>query len=249
MSEPILLSARNPGPLTGPGNNTWLLDGDEPTLIDAGTGAPEHLSSIAAHLGDRRLTRVLVTHGHPDHASGITALRSRWPALEAWKWPASGEADWHVLHDGQTLRAADRFLQVVHTPGHAPDHVCFWDARSRDLFGGDMMIQDTTVMIPAGHGGSLRDYLHSLERIAALRPRRVFPGHGSIIDRPADLIAEYQEHRRLRERQVRECLAAGLSDVDAIVSKLYPNISQSVRPAARLTIQAHLQKLQEEGHA
>ena len=249
MPEPILLSARNPGPLTGPGNNTWLLAGDEPTLIDAGTGAPDHLSAIAERLGGRPLARVLVTHGHPDHASGITALRLRWPGLEAWKWPLRGDTDWRILHDGETLRAADRLLQVVYTPGHAPDHVCFWDARSRDLFGGDMMIQDTTVMIPAGHGGSLRDYLNSLKRIAELRPRRVLPGHGSIIDRPASLIAEYQEHRRLRERQVRECLAAGVSDVDAIVSKLYPNISESVRPAARLTIQAHLQKLQEEGRA
>jgi glyoxylase-like metal-dependent hydrolase (beta-lactamase superfamily II) len=246
MVEPILLTAANPGPWTGAGNNTWLVDGAEPALIDAGIGKPEHVAAIAAALGDRPLVHVLVTHGHPDHASGVGALRERWPGLTAWKWPLEDGDGWRPLADGQIVRAGDRNLQAIHTPGHAPDHVCFWDPSSRDLYGGDMIIQGTTVMIPAGHGGDLGAYLRSLHRVGALNPRRVLPGHGAIIEKPAEIIADYVEHRRLRENQVRACLDEGLTDLDAIVARIYPNISDAVRPAARMTLEAHLQKLKDE---
>lgn len=241
-----LLLAANPGPLTGPGNNTWFLDGKIPALIDAGVGAPAHVDAVAAALGNRPLGRVLVTHGHPDHASGVPALRARWPALEAWKWPAAGESGWQDLSDGQRIGAGDRELTVIHTPGHAPDHVCLLDERSGDLFAGDMVVQGSTVMIPAGRGGDLRAYLASLERLAALQPSRILPGHGPIIDRPLELIAEYLEHRRQRESQVRACLADGVTDVDAIVDRIYPNLLAALRPAARMTVEAHLDKLRTE---
>jgi glyoxylase-like metal-dependent hydrolase (beta-lactamase superfamily II) len=240
--------AGNPGPLTGPGNNTWLLDGREPTLIDAGVGAAAHIGAIASHLGGRPLVRVLVTHGHPDHASGVPALRARWPALEGCKWLLEGESGWRALADGNRVTAGNHEWLVVHTPGHAPDHVCFWHEAGRDLFAGDMVAMHTTVMIPAGRGGSLRDYLRSLARLDALDPLRMLPGHGPIIDRPRDLIRHYIEHRQLREAQVLECLADGLTDLDAMVARIYPGIEDGVRPAARLTVQAHLDKLRDEGH-
>ena len=88
----VPIDAGNPGPLTGRGNTTWLLDGGEPTLIDAGVGAASQLDAIARALGGRPLVRVLLTHGHPDHASGVPALRERWPQVEVWKWPPSGES-------------------------------------------------------------------------------------------------------------------------------------------------------------
>jgi glyoxylase-like metal-dependent hydrolase (beta-lactamase superfamily II) len=132
---------------------------------------------------------------------------------------------------------------VVHTPGHAPDHICFWDEASREIYGGDMVVKGTTVMIPAGRGGNLRDYLASLDRLAALQPIRIFPGHGPIIDEPVALIREYIEHRRMRESQVKACLDAGIVDVDAMVSRIYPDLPAELRRAARLTIEAHLEKL------
>ena len=135
----------------------------------------------------------------------------------------------------------------MHTPGHAPDHVCFWNPETGDLFGGDMVIRGTTVMIPAGRGGSLRDYLASLERLASLAPARIYPGHGPIIDRPVELIREYQAHRRLREQQVIECLDDGLTDLDQIVARIYPDLAPPLRPAARATVEAHLQKLRDDG--
>ncbi|HEX5068641.1 MAG TPA: MBL fold metallo-hydrolase [Vicinamibacterales bacterium] len=234
MSEPLLIPAGNPGAMTGSGNNTWLLDGAEPTLIDAGVGRADHVDAIASALGGRALVRVLITHGHPDHASGAPALRSRWPAVDVRQWP-------DALSEADAVRAGDAMLTVVHTPGHAADHVCFWDESSRDLYSGDMLVRGSTVMIPAGAGGGLRAYLASLERIAALAPARVLPGHGPVIDDPLQLIAQYIEHRRLRHRQVAACLAKGIDDPDAIVTAVYPELPPALRRAARATIEAHLE--------
>ena len=239
----VLLTAANPGPLTGAGNNTWLIDGAEPTLVDAGIGAAEHLDAIAAALGGRPLARVLVTHGHHDHAGGIPALTSRWPAIEVCKWTGGVIRGWRRLHDGDVVRAGDDELVTVHTPGHAEDHACFWHAPARALFAGDMLIAGTTVMIPEGRGGDLADYLASLERLKALGPARVYPGHGPIIDRPVELIDEYLAHRALRDRQILACLADGVTDVDSIVARIYTDVPAGVLPAARLTVQAHLKKL------
>jgi glyoxylase-like metal-dependent hydrolase (beta-lactamase superfamily II) len=241
---PLNFHAGNPGTLTGPGNNTYLLDGAEPTLIDAGVGHASHVEAIAAHLNGRALVRVLVTHGHPDHASGLPVLRARWPALEARKWMAHPEDGWTPLHDGDSVQAGDTSLAVVHTPGHAADHVCFFHAESRALFCGDMMTATTTILIPpAAHGGSLRAYLASLQHLADLQPATAWPGHGDVIGRPVDRIHEYLTHRALRERQVRECLDLGLSDLDAIVARVYAETPAALWPAARLTVEALIEKL------
>jgi glyoxylase-like metal-dependent hydrolase (beta-lactamase superfamily II) len=246
---PIRIDAANPSPMTGRGNVTWLLDGAAPAIVDAGVGAPAHVEAIARALGGRPLAHVLVTHGHRDHLAGVPALRARWPALAAWKCPSPDRdegPDWHPLADGQRVAAGDGLLTVVHTPGHAPDHVCFWHAPTRALFGGDMVLRGTTVMIPAGRGGSLRAYLASLARLAALAPACIYPGHGDIIDRPEELIAEYQAHRQLRERQVLACLDKGLTTPDEMVPMIYPELPPALLPAARETLLAHLQKIRED---
>ena len=136
MSSPLLVPADNPGSLTGRGNNTWLIDGAEPTLVDAGVGNARHVAAISRALGSRSLVRVLLTHGHPDHTSGIPALREKWPSLEACKLSLRGEAGWRAVVDGDSLRAGDGTLTVIHTPGHATDHVCFWDADPSPLVRG-----------------------------------------------------------------------------------------------------------------
>jgi glyoxylase-like metal-dependent hydrolase (beta-lactamase superfamily II) len=245
-SGPITVLAGNPGILTGPGTNTYLFDGGEPTLIDAGVGQPQHLESIAGHLNGRSLIRVLVTHGHPDHASGVPALRERWPGLEAWKVNLPGESGWLPLSNGDRIRAGDEWLTVVHTPGHAADHVCVWQPGSRDLYCGDMMTATTTILVPpASRGGSLRAYLDSLQRLADLNPATAWPAHGPVITRPVERIQEYLAHRAMRERQVRACLDEGVTSIDAIVTRVYADTPQALWPAARLTVEALLEKLGE----
>ena len=244
--SPILIPAGNPGAMTGGGNNTWLLAGAEPTLVDAGVGTSSHVEAIASALNGRDLSRAIVTHGHLDHAGGAPALKERWPGVELAKFLPE-DAAWRALADGDRIRAGDSVLTVIHTPGHALDHVCFWNPETRDLFAGDMVSLGTTVMIPAGRGGGLRAYLASLERLAALAPTRVFPGHGPIIERPVKLITEYLAHRRMREEQVRQCLAGGLTDPAAIVERLYPGLPPGLGAAARATIEAHIEKLREDG--
>jgi glyoxylase-like metal-dependent hydrolase (beta-lactamase superfamily II) len=227
--------------------NTWLIDGAEPALVDAGLAVPDGIDNLAQRLAGRALVRLLISHNHPDHVSAVDALRARWPGLIPCKWSNSDAGDWERLADGDRIRAGDTVLTVVHTPGHAPDHVCFWDAGTQSLYTGDMLIKGTTVMVPAGRGGHLRSYLASLERLAALNPARAFPGHGPVIDDPAGLIAEYLDHRLTRERQVLACLAEGIETPDGIVARVYPDLAAELRLPARLTVEAHLEKLREEG--
>ena len=247
MDRPFPFGAGNPGTLTGPGNNTYLFDGAEPTLIDAGVGKLEHIEAIAAHLGGRALARVLVTHGHPDHASGAPALRERWPSLQAMKWVDASETGWSPLNSQARVRAGDTWLTVVHTPGHAADHVCFWQPETRDLYCGDMMTANTTIMVPpASRGGSLRAYLESLRLLADLNPATAWPGHGPVIPTPVERIHEYLTHRAMREQQVFACMAQGLTTIDAIVARVYADTPRALWPAASLTVEALLEKLRDE---
>jgi glyoxylase-like metal-dependent hydrolase (beta-lactamase superfamily II) len=238
--NPVLVYARNASEWTGPtGNNTWLIPGREPALIDAGVGHPDHVGDIARALSGAALARILVTHGHPDHVGGIPALRARWPSVVVVQGPSEG--------GGQqtSVPAGDGVLEVVSTPGHAPDHVCYFDPASRDLFCGDMARRGGTIVIPAAQGGNLREYLASLERIRTLRPARLLPGHGPIVDDPSALIDEYIAHRRLRSEQIAAALAGGARTVEEIVEKVYPGISSRLHRAAEETVAAHLEDLED----
>ena len=254
LLNPVGLHAFNPGPITGDGNWTWLLRGRVTTLIDAGTGMPRYLDSLESALGGTPLTQVLVTHGHPDHASGAPSIAARlpevrfakmpWPARDA-RWPV----EWKPIADGDRIPAGDTTLVAIHTPGHAPDHLAFWDESSRSLFCGDLAIRGSTVWIPASHDGDLSAYLASLERALALDPVRMFPAHGPVIEEPAPLLRGYIDHRREREQQVLDALHKGDRTAAAMVTRIYTGIADSVVPLARESITAHLMKLAREGRA
>jgi glyoxylase-like metal-dependent hydrolase (beta-lactamase superfamily II) len=249
--KPIALHAANPGPFTGDGNWTYLIDGEVPVLIDAGVGEASHLEAIDAAAGGRHL-HLVVTHAHSDHISGAPALIAQRPSTQLSKmpWPERDRGlAWAPLRDGDVVATGAGDLQVIHTPGHAPDHLCLWHAASRSLFAGDMLVQGSTVMIPASHRGSLVEYLDSLERLLALDAARVFPAHGPVIEDPAALIRHYIAHRAARERQVRAALASGASTIDDLLARIYPGLQPALEPMARESLLAHLLKLEHDGLA
>jgi glyoxylase-like metal-dependent hydrolase (beta-lactamase superfamily II) len=253
-SNPIAIHAANPGPMTGKGNWTWLIPGKVPTLIDAGTGEAAHLRALAEALGSMPLAQVLITHAHTDHASGAPAIAALMPSARFRKmlWPER-DAKWPVpyqpLADDEIVDAGDETLQVVHTPGHAPDHLCFWHDASRTLFAGDLAVKGTTVWIPATLQGDLGAYLDSLQRVLALEPARLLPAHGPVIDDPGTMLREYVAHRLEREQQIVEALQSGDSTPEAIVARVYRGLKAQLEPMARDGVMAHLVKLEREQRA
>jgi endoribonuclease LACTB2 len=230
------------------------MPGRVPTLIDAGTGNRSHLDAVRSALGGSALRQVLVTHGHGDHASGAPALAAQSPeaAFRKMPWDARDsryEVAWQPLADGDVVPAGDTRLMAVHTPGHAPDHLCFWHETTRTLFGGDLAMRQGTVWIPANLGGDLRAYLESLRRVIALAPRRILPAHGDVIDDPLPLLQRYLAHRAEREEQIVAALRPRPASVDAIVAAVYPDLKPALLPMAREGVIAHLRKLAAEGRA
>ena len=236
----LLLHANNASPWTGPsGNNTYLLPGRVPTLIDAGVGDENHLRSVESALGGQALARVLITHGHPDHVGGLDTLLARWPSADVIRFG----------HAAGDVEAGDGRVRILHTPGHAPDHLCFFDETANDMYCGDLARIGGSIVIPASKGGNLRHYLESLTRVRALAPRRLLPGHGPIVDDPAALIDKYLQHRAQREEEVIAALRDGLTTPEQMVGRIYGALNPTLSAAAADSVLAHLVKLHEEQRA
>jgi glyoxylase-like metal-dependent hydrolase (beta-lactamase superfamily II) len=238
-----IVTATNASPYTLTGTNTYLLGDPRAAVIDPGPDDPGHTREILEHATDagRQIALILVTHGHSDHLGGAARLAGESGAPVA-RW-AGGD---RPLTDGQTVSLDGLRLRVLHTPGHAPDHVVFyWEERGL-LFSGDLILGSGTVMVtpPAG---SMTDYLRSLDRIAGLTLATIAPGHGPLISDPAARIAEYIAHRRMREQQVLTALAGGPRTPGEIAGIIYQGLDVRLHPAAEGQVQAHLAKLLQEG--
>jgi len=220
------------------GNTTYLLPGRVPALVDAGVGGAEHLDAVAAALDGAPLVCVLVTHSHRDHVAGLPAISGRWPSVRVVRFIEGIE--------GEPIAAGDGLLRAIHTPGHSPDHLCFLDESSGDLYCGDLVREGGTIVIPASRGGNLRQYLDSLRRVRDLSPRRLLPGHGPIIDDPAVAIGRYLQHRAEREAQIIGALRDGLTSPESIAARVYGELPAETAGAAVDTVRANLVKLMEE---
>jgi glyoxylase-like metal-dependent hydrolase (beta-lactamase superfamily II) len=246
------IRASNPSPLTLSGTNTYLI-GEPAFVIDPGPAEEQHLKRVLA-AAERRggVAGIVLTHRHLDHAGGVTFLRERGqaplaagpqPPREPGVFEEPGARD---LEPDLVLRDGERFgpLEAIETPGHSPDHVCL---RAGDvLFCGDTVLGEGSVFIPPG-GNSLHSYLESLRRLTRLRLSALCPGHGPVVWDPQAKLHEYIEHRLDRERRLVTALERGLRERDEILDEVWDDAPSELRPAAALTLEAHLEKLEQEG--
>lgn len=233
----VSVRADNPGAFTLTGTNSWIVGRDPAWLIDPGPALAAHLDALAAELAARGgLGGIALTHDHPDHAEAVRPLLARsGPAPLA---AARGEVD-------VRLRDGDAFgpLTVVATPGHAPDHLAY--VVGPIGFTGDAILgSGSSLLIP--DPGALAGYLAGLARLRALELTLLAPGHGPLVTEPAAKLDTYVAHRLERERQVLDALGRGLRTVDELLDDVWADAPQPLRPAAAITLAAHLDKLDDE---
>ena len=233
--------APNAGPFTGPGTNTWLLESSgEMVVIDPGPLSDPHLAAVVAAIGHRSVTSILVTHSHSDHAPLANPLAQELGVPAYGHSPAPGFDPDLRLSEGSLVRVGETTLQVLHTPGHSDDHLCFLTGGM--LFTGDHIMGGSSVMVE-----DMARYMSSLHRLEGLELERLYPGHGSEIEEPQQVISWYLAHRRQREQEILEAFAGGAKDVESIVEVVYRAVDPSLHPLAATSVAAHLRKLAEEG--
>lgn len=231
------LRAPNPSAMTLDGTRTYLVGHHLVAIIDPGPDLAAHVAAVVAAVGRANPAIILLTHKHPDHSAATARLAGRLLA------PVRSIAD-GTLSEGDRIRTDAGELEVLHTPGHTPDHAAFYWRDGAAVFCGDLMMggQDTALVAPPE--GNLAEYLASLARIRALRPRTIFPAHGPPFEDPDPALASYVTHREEREAQVLAALNAGKRNVPAIVSFVYgDDLEADLRSAAEGAARAYLEHL------
>ncbi len=253
----VVALGMNPGLFTGPGTNTFLVGtGPRRILVDTGQGVDAYLPVLeqaVERAGCEGIQEILLTHAHVDHMGGLAQVRARFGPVPARKLFAPGEEasvqpDIRPLADGDRVETEGATLRALHTPGHAPDHLCFLLEEEGALFSGDNVLGAGTTVIPS-RGGDLALYLRSLERLLAVAPPRIYPAHGPRIDDGVARIRDYLEHRMERERQILDALARGPAPIPELVARIYVDVPRVLHGAAAHSVAAHLAKLEREGRA
>lgn len=230
--------APNPGPYTGPGTNTWILDaGPVVVVVDPGPDDDAHLAELNRRLAGRTVSVVLVTHSHPDHL----------PLAERFAAPHHASVRrWPELRDGDIVRAGNVNVTALHTPGHSADHLCFLLAGDGAVFTGDLILGRGSSMVTFPEG-DVAAYLRSLERLAELRPHILFPGHWDPVTDAMAKIEEYRTHRLEREAQVLDEVRRGPGTAAELTRRVYGELDDKLSVAAEMTLRAHLHKLVDDG--
>ena len=248
------LVARNPGFMTGPGTNTYLVGTQRCAVIDPGPHDPVHIERILDAAGGR-VSAILATHTHPDHSPAVAALAQSTGAEVLGRGPpVHGRQDatfapTRVLNDGDVVRADDLVLRAIHTPGHASNHLCYLLEGAGMLFSGDHVMQGSTVVI-GPPDGDMKVYLQSLARLQREPVTRIAPGHGTVIADAQSEVARLIAHRLQREAKVVERLRrAGRATIDVLVTSVYDDVDPRLHPVAKGSLLAHLLKLQAVGRA
>ena len=248
------LVARNPGFMTGPGTNTYLVGTQQCAVIDPGPHDLVHIERIVEAVGSR-LTAILATHTHPDHSPAVATLAHFTGAEVLGRAaPVHGRQDatfapTRTLNDGDVVRIGELRLRAVHTPGHASNHLCYLLEGAGLLFSGDHIMQGSTVVI-GPPDGDMQQYLQSLARLQGEPVTRIAPGHGTVIEDAQAEIARVIAHRLQREAKVVERLQrAGHVTIDVLVTSVYDDVDPRLHPVARGSLLAHLLKLEAEGRA
>jgi glyoxylase-like metal-dependent hydrolase (beta-lactamase superfamily II) len=233
--------APNPGPFTGAGTNSYVIeDAGEVVIVDPGPVMSEHAEAIVGAVGDARVTAVVVTHTHIDHAPLAN------PLAKDFGVPAMGHSSSaeftpdERLVEGSTVTVGGTALKVLFTPGHSDDHLCFLAGTT--MFSGDHIIGGSTVMVQ-----DLAAYMRSLERLRDLTLEKLHPGHGPDIDNPQEIIEYYIEHRLEREQQVIQAIQRGAGSIGAIVEDVYADVDRALHPVAAHSVAAHVGKLVHDG--
>lgn len=245
------ITAPNPGMMTGPGTNTWIVGDADRVVIDPGPDDQAHIEAVAA-AGEGRVRAILITHAHPDHSPGARSLQRLTGApvmthareLEGIR-DAELIADHHI-DEGDRLDGDDFTLQCLHTPGHAADHLCFVLEQERILIAGDQVMDGSTVVI-SPPDGCMQAYLDSLHRLRDLPLDAIAPGHGRLLRPPQEIFDAVIAHRLERERMILELVSAGEAWIPDLVSRIYTHVPEALQRVAFGSVRAHLEKLRDEG--
>ena len=240
--------AGNPSHMTGPGTNTYLVGIDEVAVIDPGPDIAKHVSAIVGASMRERVRWVLLTHTHPDHSPATAALVKATGAevLAFTKREPDLKVD-RTITDGDTIDGTEFRLEVLHTPGHAPNHLCFHLDEERVLFTGDTILDGMYSVVSPKTGGDMAQYIATLQRLRKMRLSKIAPGHGDVIEEPRARIDEYLQHRLAREKQILGILKQGPAKIREIVATLYPDTPEPLIEVAGKQVHAHLLKLRAEG--
>ncbi len=224
--EVAKIVAPNPGPMTLEGTNTYLYGEGPCVVIDPGDADPGHLDRIRAAAATRGgIGLILLTHSHSDHTAGAEQLG----------------AEVILPGDGEVLGG----LTALATPGHAADHVAFLSADGV-CFSGDLVLGLGSTIVPPG-GNSLSDFMASLALLQSREIELMCPGHGPWITDPAAKLAEYVEHREMRERRLLAALETGERSRAALLNSAWDDVPIELLPMAAMAMEAHLEKLDGEG--